>query len=50
MKVRWTETALLEVDNIFSYIYERNGSAASAVVERIEALTVLLEEFRSPDT
>jgi toxin ParE1/3/4 len=45
MKVRWTETALLEVDNIFSYIHERNPSAASAVVERIEALTALLEEF-----
>ena len=45
MKVRWSETALTEIEDIFSYIFERNRSAAAAVVERIEGLTKLLEEF-----
>ena len=45
MKVRWSETALAEIDNIFLYVSEYNRSAAAAVVERIEALTALLEEF-----
>jgi toxin ParE1/3/4 len=45
MKVRWSETALAEIDEIFSYIYEYSGSAASAVVDRIEELTTLLEQF-----
>jgi toxin ParE1/3/4 len=42
MKVRWSETALAEIDDIFSYIFERNRSAASAVVKRIEGLSDLL--------
>jgi toxin ParE1/3/4 len=45
MKARWSETALAEIDDIFAYIHERNRAAASAVVERIEALISLLEEF-----
>jgi plasmid stabilization system protein ParE len=45
MKVRWSETALAEIDEIFSYIYEYSRSAASAVVDRIEDLTTLLEQF-----
>jgi toxin ParE1/3/4 len=45
MKVRWSETALAEIDDIFAYIYENSRSAAVAVVERIEGLTSLLEEF-----
>ena len=45
MKVRWSETALGEIDDIFSYIYQHNRSGAAAVVERIEGLTTLLEEF-----
>ena len=45
MKVRWSETALAEIDSIFSYIHKHNRSAAAAVVERIEGLTVLLAEF-----
>jgi len=35
MKVRWSETALLEIESIFAYIHERNRTAASAVVKRI---------------
>jgi len=45
MKIRWSETALSELDDIFSYIQQNNRPAAIAVVERIEALTALLEEF-----
>jgi plasmid stabilization system protein ParE len=45
MRVRWSETALAEIEGIFSYIHERNPSAARAVVERIDGLTALLDEF-----
>ena len=45
MKLRWSETALAEIDGIFSYISENNRSAAAAVVERIEGLATLLAEF-----
>ena len=45
MKARWSETALVEIENIFAYIHERNRTAATAVVERIEALISLLEDF-----
>jgi toxin ParE1/3/4 len=45
MKVRWSETALAEIDQIFSYIFEYNRSAAAAVVDRIENLTTLLQQF-----
>ncbi|MEO6780441.1 MAG: type II toxin-antitoxin system RelE/ParE family toxin [Bradyrhizobium sp.] len=45
MKLRWSETALAEIDNIFSFIFENNRSAAVAVVERIEGLAALLAEF-----
>jgi toxin ParE1/3/4 len=45
MKVRWSETALTEVDDIFAYIHEHSRTAATAVVERIENLAALLEEF-----
>ena len=45
MKIRWSETALAEIEDIFSYIYEHNRSAAASVVERIEALAALHEEF-----
>jgi toxin ParE1/3/4 len=45
MKVRWSETALTEIEDTFSYIHEHSRAAAIAVVERIEGLTGLLEEF-----
>jgi toxin ParE1/3/4 len=47
MKVRWSETALTEIENIFSYIYESNRSAAAAVVDRIEGLVAVLGELPS---
>jgi toxin ParE1/3/4 len=45
MKARWSESSLAEIEDIFAYIYERNRTAASAVVERIESLISLLEDF-----
>jgi toxin ParE1/3/4 len=45
MRVRWSQSALAEIEGIFSYIHERNPSAARAVVERIDGLTALLDEF-----
>jgi addiction module RelE/StbE family toxin len=45
MKVRYSETALRELDEIFAYIYERNRSAAAAVVDRVDRVAALLEEF-----
>jgi toxin ParE1/3/4 len=45
MRLRWSETALAEIEDIFSYIYQNNRLAATAVVERIEGLAALLEEF-----
>jgi toxin ParE1/3/4 len=50
MKVRWSERALTEIEDIFSYIHEHSRAAATAVVERIEGLTRLLEEFRLSGT
>jgi plasmid stabilization system protein ParE len=45
MKVRWSETALAQLDDIFLYIYERNRTAALSVAKRIEDLAALLGEF-----
>jgi toxin ParE1/3/4 len=47
LKVRYSKTALRELDDIFSYIYEHNRAAAAAVVDRIEKLTGMLEAFSS---
>jgi len=45
MKVRYTETALREVDEIFAYIADYNLVAAAAVVERVDELVEQLSEF-----
>jgi plasmid stabilization system protein ParE len=45
MKVRWSQTALAQLDDIFLYIYERNRSAALSVAKRVEELATLLGEF-----
>ena len=42
MRIRYTGTALKEVDEIFSYLAERNFSAAIAVRERIERTVAVL--------
>jgi addiction module RelE/StbE family toxin len=45
MRIRWSETALYEIDDIFSYISQHNQPAAALVARRVEELTKLLEEF-----
>ena len=45
MKVRYAETALRELDEIFAHISERNPPAAVAVLARIEGLAELLGQF-----
>lgn len=45
MRVRWSESSLSDIDDIFSYIYEHNRTAAAAVVERIMAVASLLQDF-----
>ena len=45
MRARWSKTALIELDDIFRYISERNRSAARSVVRRIEGLVSQLELF-----
>jgi len=45
MKVRWSSTALIELEEIFAYIFERNRKAAKAVVARLDRVTERLESF-----
>lgn len=45
MRVRWSESSLSDIDDIFSYIDEHNRTAAAAVVERIKAVANLLQDF-----
>jgi plasmid stabilization system protein ParE len=45
MRVRYTETALHEVDEIFAYIANHSVVAAAAVVERVDELVGQLSEF-----
>ena len=45
MNIRWSKTALFELDDLFSYISERNRTAAKSVVRRIEDLVAQLGQF-----
>lgn len=45
MRVRWSESSLSDVDDIFSYIHEHSRTAAAAVVERIKAVASLFQDF-----
>jgi plasmid stabilization system protein ParE len=45
MKVRYTDTALGELENIFSYLFERNPAAAKSVAVRVKDIAALLEEY-----
>lgn len=45
MRVRYTATALIEIDQIFSYIAEHSRSAAISFRERIERTVELLGEI-----
>ena len=45
MKVRYTETALAELDQIFTYIAKENAQAAAVVVDHVEQLVARIGEF-----
>ena len=45
MKVRYSRRALAQLEQVHSYIFEHNPSAARRVVERIEDLCEKLGEF-----
>ena len=45
MKIRYTETALLEIDEIFSFIARGNMQAAAALVDRAAATISRLGDF-----
>ena len=45
MKVRYTETALAELDQIFAYIARDNAYAAGRVVARVEQLVGRVADF-----
>ena len=45
MKIRYTATALLEIDEISQYIAKRSPAAAKAIVERVEQTVNLLADF-----
>jgi toxin ParE1/3/4 len=45
MRVRYTQTALAELGDIFSYIAQHNRIAAAEVVRRIEELAARLARF-----
>jgi len=45
MTVRFTKEAQQHIAEIYSYIYQRNSTAAIAVLARIRATTNLLEDF-----
>lgn len=45
MKVRYTRTALDELNEIFAYLADRNIAAASLIVTRVETLVGFLADF-----
>ncbi|CAL74487.1 putative plasmid stabilization system protein [Bradyrhizobium sp. ORS 278] len=45
MRVRWSQSSLTEIGDIFSYIHERSPTAAASVVARIDRLTSSLATF-----
>lgn len=45
MKVRYTDTALGELEDIFRYLFERNPAAAKAVAARVKDIAALLAEY-----
>jgi toxin ParE1/3/4 len=45
MEVRWSKTALIELETIFLYINDHSGMGARSVVERIEHASERLELF-----
>ncbi len=45
MKVRFTDTAIGELDDILRYLSERNPAAATAVARRVKDIATLLADY-----
>lgn len=45
MRVRYTQTALSELEEIFAYIASRNPKAAAAVVAGVEQVVAWISDF-----
>jgi toxin ParE1/3/4 len=45
MKIRFTQTAINEINDIFSYVAERNPAAALAVISEIDRTIARLARF-----
>jgi plasmid stabilization system protein ParE len=45
MQLRWLKTAIIELEDIFLYINERNRPAAQQVVRRIRRASLRLKRF-----
>jgi toxin ParE1/3/4 len=45
MKVRYTETALVEIEELFAYVAERNRRAANLVLDRTWQTIAALADF-----
>jgi toxin ParE1/3/4 len=45
MKVRFTDTAIAELDDIFRYLSARNPNAATAVAKRVKDVAAMLAEY-----
>jgi plasmid stabilization system protein ParE len=48
VKVRWTEAAFSELDDIFAFISQRSRSAAATVARRILDRATMLGDFPMP--
>jgi toxin ParE1/3/4 len=45
MRVRFTDTALSELEDIFRFLAERNPRAATAVAKRVKDMALLLADY-----
>lgn len=45
MKVRYTLTALTELEEIFAHVVDRDGLTASRIVDRVKLISERLGEF-----
>jgi plasmid stabilization system protein ParE len=45
MKVRYTDTALGELEDIFSYLFKHNPAVARAVAARVSDISALLADY-----
>ena len=45
MRVRWTREAAADLEDVLSYIAERNPAAAAAVADRIEETITVIKQW-----